>query len=79
MGLVGGAPAILGAWIGGYAPSAFLTVFFLAIGAGAIFQVVYEIAKMIQRDIQREPMPMIVFSGVLTGMVMLWVTGLLIK
>jgi zinc transporter ZupT len=79
MGLVGGAPAILGAWIGGYVPSAFLTVLFLAIGAGAIFQVVYEIAKMIQRDIQREPMPMIVFSGVLTGMAMLWVTGLLIK
>jgi len=79
MGLVGGAPAIIGAWIGGYAPSAFLTVLFLAIGAGAIFQVVYEIAKMIQRDIQREPMPMIVFSGVLTGMAMLWVTGLLIK
>lgn len=79
MGLVGGAPAIIGAWIGGYTPSPFLTVFFLAIGAGAIFQVVYEIAKMIQRDIQREPMPMIVFSGVLTGMLMLWVTGLLIK
>jgi zinc transporter ZupT len=79
MGLVGGAPAILGVWIGGYSPSTFLTVLFLAIGAGAIFQVIYEIAKMIQRDLQREPMPTIVFSGVLTGMMILWVTGLLIK
>lgn len=79
MGLVGGAPAILGAWIGGYTPSPFLTVLFLAIGAGAIFQVIYEIAKLIQKDTQREAMPMIVFSGVLTGMMMLWVTGLLIK
>ena len=79
MGLVGGAPAILGAWIGGYAPSPFLAVLFLAIGAGAIFQVIYEIAKLIQKDTQREAMPMIVFSGVLTGMMMLWVTGLLIK
>jgi len=79
MGLVGGAPAILGAWIGGYAPSPFLTVLFLAIGAGAIFQVIYEIAKLIQKDTQREAMPMVVFSGVLTGMMMLWVTGLLIK
>ncbi len=79
MGLIGGAPAILGAWIGGYAPSPFLAVLFLAIGAGAIFQVTYEIAKLIQKDTQREAMPMTVFSGVLTGMMLLWVTGLLIK
>jgi zinc transporter ZupT len=79
MGLIGGAPAILGAWIGGYAPSPFLAVLFLAIGAGAIFQVIYEIAKLIQKDTQREAMPMTVFSGVLTGMMLLWVTGLLIK
>jgi zinc transporter, ZIP family len=79
MGLIGGAPAIVGAWIGGYTPSAFLAVLFLAIGTGAIFEVVYEIAKLIQKDTARESMPMTVFSGVLTGMVLLWVTGLLIK
>lgn len=79
MGLIGGAPAILGAWIGGYTPSPFLAVLFLAIGTGAIFEVVYEIAKLIQRDTARESMPMTVFSGVLTGMLLLWVTGLLIK
>ncbi len=79
MGLIGGAPAILGAWIGGYTPSPFLAVLFLAIGAGAIFQVIYEIAKLIQKDTQREAMPMTVFSGVLTGMMLLWLTGLMIK
>jgi len=79
MGLIGGAPAIVGAWIGGYTPSPFLAVLFLAIGTGAIFQVVYEIAKLIQKDMARESMPMTVFSGVLTGMLLLWVTGLLIK
>src|SRR5215207_10242488 len=79
MGLIGGAPAILGAWIGGYTPSPFLAVLFLAIGTGAIFEVVYEIAKLIQKDMTRESMPMTVFSGVLTGMLLLWVTGLLIK
>jgi len=79
MGLIGGAPAILGAWIGGYTPSPFLAVLFLAIGAGAIFEVIYEIAKLIQKDTTREPMPMTVFSGVLAGMLLLWVTGLLIK
>lgn len=81
MGLIGGAPAIIGAWIGGYTPSPFLAVLFLAIGAGAIFEVVYEIARLIQKDMAREggAMPMTVFSGVLTGMLLLWVTGLLIK
>jgi zinc transporter ZupT len=79
MGLIGGAPAIVGAWIGGFTPSPFLAVLFLAIGTGAIFQVVYEIAKLIQKDTARASMPMTVFSGVLTGMLLLWVTGLLIK
>jgi zinc transporter, ZIP family len=79
MGLIGGGPAILGAWIGGFSPSPFLAVLFLAIGTGAIFEVVYEIAKLIQRDTARESMPLTVFSGVLTGMLLLWVTGLLIK
>ncbi|HEX6270359.1 MAG TPA: ZIP family metal transporter [Anaerolineales bacterium] len=79
MGLIGGAPAIIGAWIGGFTPSPFLAVLFLAIGTGAIFQVVYEIAKLIQKDTARESMPLTVFSGVLSGMLVLWVTGLLIK
>src|SRR5512134_852927 len=79
MGLIGGAPAMIGAWIGGFTPSPFLAVLFLAIGTGAIFQVVYEIAKLIQKDTTRESMPITVFSGVMTGMLLLWVTGLLIK
>lgn len=79
MGIIGGGPAILGAWIGGYTPSPFLAVLFLAIGTGAIFEVVYEITKLIQKDTARESMPLTVFSGVLTGMLLLWVTGLLIK
>lgn len=79
MGIVGGAPAIVGAWIGGYAPSPFLSVLFLAIGTGAIFQVAVEIARIIQRDNVKQPAPGFVFSGVVVGMLMLWVTGLFIK
>ena len=79
MGLIGGAPAILGAWIGGFAPSPTLATLFLAVGTGAIFEVAYEIAKLIQKDTDKQAMPMTVFSGVLSGMLLLWVTGLLIK
>jgi len=79
MGLVGGAPAILGAWIGGFTPSPTLAVLFLAVGTGAVFEVVYEIAQLIRKDTARQPMPLTVFSGILAGMCLLWVTGLLIK
>lgn len=79
LGLIGGAPAIVGAWIGGYTPSPFLAVLFLAIGTGAIFQVAVEIAKLIQKDTVKQPMPGYIFSGVLAGMLMLWVTGIFIK
>jgi zinc transporter ZupT len=79
MGTIGGAPAILGAWMGGFNPSPFLAVLFFAIGTGAIFEVVYEIAKLVQKDTSKQPMPFTVLSGVLSGMLILWVTGLLIK
>lgn len=79
LGLIGGGPAILGAWIGGFAPSPTLAVLFLGIGAGAIFEVVYEIAKLIRKDTERRPMPFTVLTGLIAGMLVLWVTGLLIK
>jgi zinc transporter ZupT len=79
LGLIGGAPAILGAWIGAFTPSPTLAVLFLAIGTGAVFEVIYEIVKLIRKDLQKEAMPLVVFSGALAGMAMLWVTGLMIK
>jgi hypothetical protein len=79
LGVIGGAPAVLGAWIGGLSASPLLALLFLAIGAGAVFEVVYEIGKLISKDVSRQPMPMTVFAGVVTGMLLLWVTGLLIK
>jgi zinc transporter ZupT len=79
LGLLGGGPAILGTWLGGFSPSATLAVLFLGIGTGAIFEVVYEIAKLLQKDNAKRPAPMLIFAGVLCGMLLLWVTGLLIK
>jgi ZIP family zinc transporter len=79
MGLVGGGPAVVGAWIGGFSPSPTLAVLFLAVGAGAVFEVVYEIAKLIRKRTTKEPVPFTVFSGIVAGMLLLWVTGLLIK
>ncbi len=79
LGLIGGAPAIAGGWIGGLSYSKPLAVVFLAIGAGAVFEVAYEIAKLIQKDAAKRPMPLTVFAGVTVGMLLLYITGLLIK
>jgi zinc transporter ZupT len=80
LGLIGGAPAILGAWVGGLVDSQPLSVLFLAIGAGAVFQVAYVIGRqMIWREAAKQPMPLTAFSGVLAGMLILYLTGLAIK
>ena len=43
LGLVGGAPTIAGAWLGGFAYSPLWSVVFLALGVGAIAQVTAQI------------------------------------
>lgn len=80
LGVIGGAPAIVGAWIGGLIYSQALSVLFLAIGAGAVFQVAYAIARQsIFKKASQRPAPLVTFSGVLTGMLVLYVTGVVIK
>ncbi len=79
LGIIGGGPAIVGAWIGGLVSSSSLAVLFLAIGAGAVFAVVWQIARLIHRDTTKRPMPVTVFAGVLTGMAILYLTGFLVK
>ncbi|WP_435073579.1 ZIP family metal transporter [Halorubrum sp. HHNYT27] len=48
LGAIAGAPVILGGWIGSLAYSPTIGAFFLAIGVGAILQVNWEIARMVQ-------------------------------
>lgn len=79
LGLIGGAPAIAGAWIGGLAPSPTLAVLFFGVGTGAIFEVAFEIAGLIRKDLEEQGMPYTVLAGVMAGMLLLWGTGLLIK
>jgi zinc transporter ZupT len=77
LGLIGGAPAIAGTWAGGLLYSPALAVLFLSIGAGAVFEVAYEIGRLIGKEAPR--MPFTLASGVVAGMAVLYVTGLLIK
>ncbi|HLA14854.1 MAG TPA: hypothetical protein VJZ25_07505 [Gemmatimonadaceae bacterium] len=80
LGLIGGVPAIIGAWIGGLVHSPPLSILFLSIGAGAVFQVAYEIArKLVWGDAALRKRPLFAFGGVLAGMMVLYITGLAIK
>lgn len=45
LGIVGGAPTILGTWTGAFTYSDPLSLLFLGLGAGAIFQVVWVLAR----------------------------------
>ena len=79
LGVIGGAPAIVGAWIGGSIDSAPLAALFLAIGAGAVFEVMVEVAKLIQRQTAKVAMPVVVYGGVMAGMLLLYATGVMVK
>ncbi len=80
LGLVGGAPAIVGAWVGGLIYSRPLSVLFLAVGAGAVFQVAYEVGRqMVWGGAAQRRMPLTAFAGILAGMLTLYVTGVVIK
>jgi zinc transporter ZupT len=80
LGLLGGGPAIVGAWTGGLLSSRPLSVLFLAVGAGAVFQVAYEIGKrLLWTETAKQKTPMTVFAGILLGMMLLYGTGLVTK
>jgi zinc transporter, ZIP family len=80
LGLIGGGPAIVGAWVGGLVYSQPLSVLFLAIGAGAVFQVAFAISRqMIWKEMAKRQIPVTVFAGVLAGMLTLYASGLALK
>ena len=78
MGIIAGSPAIFGAWIGGFAYSPFTSVIFLAVGAGAIFQVIFVISKWIQDESNNNLSNMYVVSGFAIGMSVMYLTSILV-
>ena len=50
LALLGGGPAIIGVWIGGFIYSPLWTTIFLALGIGAIVQVIVEVTRLIIRS-----------------------------
>jgi zinc transporter ZupT len=78
LGLVAGAPAIVGAWIGASAFDTSLAAFMFGLGAGAIAQVVVQIAPSIRDRAGRLLHPLAV-GGLAAGLALMYATGLLIS
>jgi len=77
LGLIAGIPAIFGTWIGGFFFSPFFTLVFLAIGAGAIFQVVLSIFQYMKEksDLLANTS---LFAGISAGLLVMYLTSILI-
>ncbi len=78
LGLIAGAPAIFGAWVGGFVYSPFTSVVFLSIGAGAIFQVIIIIFKWIREEDDKNLSSAAVVSGISVGMLIMYLTSILV-
>jgi len=78
LGLIAGAPAVLGAWIGAAAFNSSLAAFLFGFGAGAIVQVIVQLAPTLRDDGGRTLHPGAV-TGVLAGMAIMFATGLLVS
>jgi len=80
--LLSGGPAVLGTWIGGFAFNPVLATIFLAIGIGAILQVVWEVGKLIAKDTERLGQPLVNWvnlGGLVAGMALMYFTAFLVK
>jgi len=90
IGIIAGAPAIAGAWIGGFLYSPIAAIIFLSVGAGAIFQVIYSIMSWMiynrnidvtkNRERRKSPwlnMPLI--AGFIVGMIIMYVPSLMVS
>ena len=77
LGLIAGAPAVPGAWIGAAAFNASLAAFLFGFGAGAIAQVIVQLAPAL-RDADGRTLHPGAVAGLLTGMALMFMTGLLV-
>jgi ZIP family zinc transporter len=82
LALLGGGPAIVGTWIGGFAFSDMLAAVFLAVGAGAILQVICEVTRLLLRDSARSKTPALSganLGGLVAGVAIMYATALLVS
>ena len=78
LGLIAGAPAILGAVVGASVSNPELSAFLLGVGVGAIVQVIVQIAPAM-RDSAGRALDALTAAAVAAGVVIFYLTGLLVS
>ncbi len=82
LALLAGFPAVIGVWVGGFAFNPILATVFLAIGIGAILQVIWEVGRLVARDTAKLGLPVINWTnlaGVFTGVAIMYFTAFMVK
>ena len=80
LGLIGGVPTIAGAWLGGFVYSPVWSVLFLAVGVGAIAQVIVQIVRQMAGGqpaaarLAHGP----ALAGLVAGFAVMYLTGMLV-
>ncbi len=78
LGLLAGAPAVLGAWVGASAFHPSVAAVLFGVGAGAIAQVIVQILPQVRERDGRLLSPL-VSAGLLAGLLVMYATGLLVS
>jgi zinc transporter ZupT len=78
LALIAGAPAILGAWIGGFFTLDILGVLFFAAAAGAALQVIVEVGRYLMRRAPGGLGSPYVVGGFIMGLAVMYGTGVLV-
>ena len=78
LGLIAGVPTILGTWIGGFSYSPTASVLFLAIGAGAIIQVIVVLSRSMGSHGREGLMAPLNAAGLVAGLIVMYATGLFV-
>ena len=82
LALIAGGPAVIGMWAGSLAYAPHWSALALAIGAGAIFQVIVEIGALLARSSEapmKAWMTPPVLLGIATGLALMYGTAMLVK
>lgn len=78
LGLIAGVPTIFGTWIGGFSYSPMATVFFLAVGAGAIVQVMVVLGRSMGSRGRSGLTGPLNAMGLVAGLIVMYATGLFV-
>jgi zinc transporter ZupT len=78
LGLLAGAPTILGAWAGAFFFSPLLATVFLAVAAGAIAEVIVDVMRVVGKEAPGGITSVESLSGIAIGLAVMYATSLLV-